>query len=382
MTPLLVLGLIEFVRGALVISLLPLFGQFFAGYDLSVIGTAISIHYVMDNLFRIPSGWLADRYGGKWLISIGIIFSCAGIYLLYTHWNVAFFIFGAGLFGLGIAPVWPTVVSGIAATMPLNQTGEALSKVFVAWLIGSGLGPVLINYAIGRSYGLAFAVLLGVLLMALLVLVVGRLPRGIPQKSLSTSMYLKELWKELLSLKIIYPGMFVQTLSIGILVPVIAVYVHTVLGFNAAQFAYLLIGGGFLTVILLVPAGKLVDRLGIKGPLIAGFLLAAVGMALLPMQKGVSHALFVGAFIGIAYAFIFPSWNALMARVISPEKRGTMWAVFMCIEGLGTATGSYVGGKIWVQFGYHAPFLVSASVLAAMAIFYAAGNIDKLLKEN
>jgi len=69
-----------------------------------------------------------------------------------------------------------------------------------------------------------------------------------------------------------------------------------------------------------------------------------------------------------------------MARVISPEKQGTMWAVFMCIEGAGTATGSYAGGQMWVHFGYQAPFQISALVLAMMGIFYAAGNVDKLLK--
>jgi DHA1 family multidrug resistance protein-like MFS transporter len=379
-SPLLVLGLFEFVRGALVITLLPMYGQFLAHFDLSVIGTAISLQYLFDNLFRIPSGWLADRFGGKWLIFIGIIISLCGLGLLYLSRNETFFFMGAALFGLGIAPVWPTVVSGIAATMPSQQMGEALSKVFIAWLVGSGLGPILINYIIGRSYKLAFEVLLGVLLIALLILITGQIPRSISPKTSSTAIFLKELGKELLLLKIIYPGMFMQTVSIGILMPVIAVYARTVLGFNATQFAYLLIGIGFVTISLLVPAGKIVDRWGIKGPLIVGFLLAALGMFLLPLQKVVIHALFVGAIIGIGYALIFPSWNSLMARVISAEKQATMWAVFMCIEGLGTATGSYVGGQMWVHFGYQAPFQISALVLAGMGIFYAAGKIDRFLK--
>jgi len=102
----------------------------------------------------------------------------------------------------------------------------------------------------------------GALVIALLIVITGQIPRNISPKTSSTAIFLKELGKELLSLKIIYPGMFMQTVSIGILMPVIAVYARTVLGFNAPQFAYLLIGIGFVTISLLVPAGKLVDRWG------------------------------------------------------------------------------------------------------------------------
>lgn len=382
MAPLFVLGLLEFARGALVISLIALYGQFVAGFNLSIIGTAISLLYLLDNLFRLPAGWLTDRWGGKWLISVGIVISAFGILLIYMHWNASFFILGAGLFGLGVAPVWPAVISGIAARMPLHHIGEALSKVFIAWLVGAGAGMVVINYLIGYSYVIAFAILWLVLAIAMLLTVIGNLPRIVPEKISSTSAFLKELSKELISLRILYPGMFVQTMSIGLMTPVIAIYARTVFGFSAEQFAYFIIGGGAFTVILLVPAGKLADRLGVKGPLIGGFSLASIGLLLLPMQKVVTHALLVGALIGIAYSLILPAWNGLMARAVSQEKMGTMWAVFMTIEGIGTAVGAYVGGKVGDNFGPQAPFFVSALVLAMMVVFYASGNIDKFIKEN
>jgi MFS family permease len=298
------------------------------------------------------------------------------------HWNASFFILGAGLFGLGVAPVWPAVISEIAARMPLHHIGEALSTVFIAWLVGAGSGMVIINYLIGHSYVIAFAILWLVLAIAILLTFFGNLPHVVTKRVSSTSAFLKELSKELISLRILYPGMFVQTMSIGIMTPVIAIYARTVFGFSTEQFAYFLIGGGAFTVVLLVPAGKLADRLGVKGPLIAGFLLATIGLLLLPMQKVVTHALLVGALIGIAYSLILPAWNGLMARAVSREKMGTMWSIFMTIEGIGTAVGSYVGGKVADNFGLQAPFLVSALVLATMVVFYASGNIDKFIKEN
>jgi DHA1 family multidrug resistance protein-like MFS transporter len=380
MAPLFVLGLLEFVRQALVISLIPLYGQFVGGFNLTTIGTAIFLLYLLDILFRLPAGWLTDRLGGKLVISGGIVISSLGILLMYLYWNNSFFMLGSALFGLGIAPLWPAVISEVTAKLSLHNIGEALSKVFIAWLVGAGSGMIVINYIIGHSsYGLSFAVLLGVMALALLLTISSDLPRVYSKEILPTAIFLKELGKELLHLKILYPGMFVQTMCIGIMTPVIAIYARTVFGFSADQFAYFLISGGALTVLLLVPGGKLADRLGVKRPLITGFSLATIGLVLLPLQRIASHAMFIGALIGISYALILPAWNGLIARVVSREKMGTMWAIFMTIEGMGMAIGAYVGGQVWDNFGPQTPFWVCAFILGSMVIFYSSVNIDKLV---
>lgn len=381
MFPLIILGIVEFIRGALVFSLIPMYGQFVVGHDLSVIGTAISVHYLMDNIFRLPAGWLTDRHGGKIVMAGGLVLSAVGIYLLFSSPNVTFYILGAALFGLGIAPVWPAVISGVAARIPTHQLGEALSKVFIAWLLGAGLGPVVINFIIGYSYKISFMFLLGTLLIAILMAAFGRMPHLETPNQLPLTKYLKELVQEIKSLTILYPGMFIQTTSIGILMPVIAIYARTVYGFTTTQFNYLIIGAGVFTVLLLIPAGKLADRWGVKWPLIGGFIVAAISLFLLPLQKTLATTLVFGIFLGISYAFILPAWNGLQARVVSEEKRGTMWAFFMTVEGVGTATGAYIGGKVWVQFGHQAPFFASALILFLVAIFYSFSNIEKLIKK-
>lgn len=380
MFPLIVLGLMEFVRGALVFTLLPYYGQYAAGFSVGVIGTAISLHYIFDNLFRLPAGWLVDRFGGKWLMAAGLVISGIGVFLIYMHHNAWFFTMGAALFGLGISPVWPAVISFAVAKMPVHQTGEALSKVFIAWLVGAGLGPVAVNSVIGKSYGVSFLMLFVVLTAAGLLTAASE-PQAVnlasPQPPI---IFLKELLKELYSLRVLYPGMFVQTLSVGILTPVFAIYGREELGLTPGQLNYFLIGAGIFTVLLLVPAGKFADRLGVKWPLAGGFFGAAVSLLLFPMQKSIVFAMIVAIGVGISYSFILPAWNGLMARAVSPEKRGTMWAVFMTIEGLGTAAGAYIGGKVWDVLGHWAPFYTSAFFLGTMAAFYAFSKyVDRLV---
>lgn len=379
MSPLLILGIAEFVRGALVLSFLPIYGKYAAGYSMGIIGTAISLQYLLDNLFRIPSGWINDRHGGKWLLITGIILLVSGVYLMYVNKNLTAFYLGAVLFGLGFTPVWPVVVAAITSKMPAGQMGEALSRVFMAWLIGGGLGPVVVNFIIGQSYQAAFGVLLLVLLLALCISIFSDFPPAVYKKEISPGHSLKGLLHEAISLKVIYPGMIMQTMSLGILGPIIAIYARIVYGLSTSQFNLFLVGGGIFTVLLLIPAGRLSDRWGFKIPLISGLLLAAVCLTLLPLQKAAVGALIAGAFIGISYAFILPSWNGILGRVVSPDKRGTMWAFFMTLEGLGMAAGSYLGGKVWEYFGHGAPFWVSSFILLAMVIFYTINNLNTLV---
>lgn len=382
MALLFILGLAEFTRNALVLSLLPLYGQDVAGYSLGITGTAISLQYLCDNIFRIPAGWINDRWGGKWLIIMGVTLSSCGICLMYFHRSIVWFFLGAGLYGFGFAPIWPVVVAGISASMPVEQMSEALSKVFTVWLIGGGLGPVAINFILARSFRLAFGILLGGLFIAFLIALWCNFPRTVNTKGTSNSFPLKELLQKAVSLKVIYPGMLAQNMALGIIIPILAVYLRTVFGLSAEQYSLFLIGAGAFTVILLIPAGKLIDRWGGERPLICGFGLAAVSIALLPLQRVIVCALIVGAFIGIAYAFILPAWNGFLGRAISPEIRGAMWAFFVTLEGLGVAAGSYVGGLVWENFGHAAPFYVSAFILAAVTVFYSTYHIDRLIHIN
>jgi DHA1 family multidrug resistance protein-like MFS transporter len=382
MVSLLILGLMEFVRTSLVLSLIPLFGQQVGGYSLALIGTAISLHYLFDNIFRLPVGWLIDRYRRIRFLLIGILVSMAGVTLIFLHLNAYSFVLGAVLFGLGLSPLWPSVIVGVTAEIPTHKTGEALSKVFMAWLVGGGLGPLVTNFMIGKTYTNAFIAQFIVMLLALFLSCFASVFYEKTREYLSSRVFFSELFQEISSLKVLYPGMFVQTLSIGVLMPVITIYAHRIFGLSPEQFNYLLIGGGLFTVVLLIPAGKIADRMGVTKPLISGFVVAVICLILFPMQKVLINAVIIGAVLGIAYSFILPAWNGLLARAISPEKRATMWAVFMTIEGLGTAVGAFIGGRAWDTFGPKAPFYISAFFLGIMAVFYAFGNIEKLFVEN
>jgi MFS family permease len=81
--------------------------------------------------------------------------------------------------------------------------------------------------------------------------------------------------------------------------------------------------------------------------------------------------------LGIGYALIIPSWNALIASVIPKEKRGAIWGFFLTIEGSGNVLGPILSGKLWDSIGYQAPFLLSGCVLAVLFVLQLFIFVDR-----
>ncbi len=367
-----ILGAAEFARTALVVVLLPAFATGPLGLSLTVVGLMISAHYAMDTLFRSPAGWLVDRVGPKPVLLGGLVIEVVSIFgAMHSHVAITLFIF-MGLLGVGTASHWPSVVTGTNRLTHAEQRGTMMGAVFAGWIAGSGIGPVVVNFAVGNlgSDELAFLLLMAADVVALAFAFLIRDHRLL-ERSASGERHpsifsgLKIIWP----LKSVLPGMFVQTMVLGLLLPLLQPLTHRVLHLDQVQYAVLLLGSGALTVLLLVPMGRVADRLGIKGPLIGGFWLAALALLALSAVREFWLLVAVGVTLGLAYALILPSWNAFLARLIPSAQEGLLWGVFMTVEGLGMTVGPAVGAHLF-QFSIYAPFILAAAILTLMSVFY------------
>ncbi|MNI44517.1 putative glycolipid permease LtaA [compost metagenome] len=279
--------------------------------------------------------------------------------------------------------------------------------VYMAWLSGVGLGPVVINFFIkGNDYGLSFRLLIGC--MIAVVLVAWLLPKR-PQmlnanskgarvdelehkptlssdapKAATTgkwtqrvAVYMSELKRSMSVSPLLFPAMFAQTFALGILTPILTLYAREVLHLTSFQYSMFLIAGGVVTVAFLIPVGKLVDRYGIRWFLVVGFSISAAALLGFTYVQSMPVLYVFVAALGVGYAFIIPSWNALIASAIPPDKRGAVWGFFLTIEGMGMIVGPIVSGKLWDVYGFHVPFLTSGCVLVVLLILQAFISIDK-----
>lgn len=362
----------EFVRGALVFSLLPTYGRTVLGFAVEWTALALSMHYLADNLLRAPAGWLADRIGQRPMLLMGFAIAIGSVFLMWRAHSIPALIAATAVFGVGVSPIWPAAISGLALATPDAKRASFMGYLYIFWLIGTGAGPVIINLIGGQGDNLDFLLLVGAECLAFLLtwLLVRRPAAFTKVRRQPGRRYWRSLWTNVREVAFLFPGMFAQTFAVALLMPVLSLYTRVVLHLSGALYSGVLVAGGACTVALLIPAGKLVDRHGPRRFLVTGFLVAGSGLALYPLYHTVTSTFVTVVLLGISYAFILPAWNAVLDRSIDPDKKGALWGVFMTVEGFGSTIGPYLGGVVWDKVSPQAPFWVSGGVILVMGLLY------------
>jgi MFS family permease len=374
------LTLSEFVRGALTLSMLPTYGKRVLGFAVEWTALALSIHYLADNLLRSPIGWLADRFGQRTVVLTGFAIAAGAVFWMMNARTVPALIASLAVYGIGVTPMWPAAVSGIATATPEQSRAQFMGYMYVFWMAGIGLGPIVINLVIGQTYTLAFWLLIAVEIIGFLLAWVLIRHRPQPHGDRSDAAtrrhvtwdraYWQSLWRNVKQVAFLFPAMFAQTFAVASLIPILSLYANVVLHLSGAMYSTILVVGGGLTVLLLVPAGRLVDRYGARKFLVTAFLVSGAALIVYPFFHALWTTFLAVGILGICYALILPAWNSVLDRSIDPDKKGALWGVFMTVEGLGSAAGPYVGGLVWDTVSPHAPFIVSGVVILVMGLLY------------
>lgn len=383
---LVIMYLVEFVKGALLVSILPVYMREELHLSAYAVGWALALQYIGDNAFRSPLGWIIDRIGYRYVMLFGVLFTSASVLIVSYTSGMGWIVLACLLLGVGTSPLWPCVINGATTVAGSSSSGTIMSVVYMAWLTGVGCGPIVINFFIAHTYAPAFRIL--IVMMLVVVLVAFFLPGRRQSMALenrevisaeSTAhlpmivrirQYFAKVGASLHASKLLYPAMFTQNFALGLLTPVLTQYARTVLHLTPQQYSMYLVAGGAVTVVGLIPVGKWVDRFGTKWFLHVGFLLAAISLTMLGYTRDLPLVLVIVAFVGLGYACIIPAWNALIAQAIPKSERGAVWGFFLTIEGLGMVFGSIASGKLWDKLGPHSPFLVSGAVLLLLFVLH------------
>lgn len=361
-----VLFLVEFVRGAYLVSYLPTYAVNVLGFSAATVGMAVSVHYITDTVIKCYAGYLLDRFSLRLIVQLGLLISFGGLLLMQYSQHLWLLIAAAALFGVGISPIWLVCLSKVKP----EHRAENMGVLYTCWLCGLGAGPVVINFLIDKSYPLSFQVMiilwgLGWLLSLFISNVKESSPAQIP-----VNRQMAMLWDRLRSMKTLLPGMLLQTAAAGMLVPILPGFASKYLGLPYSEYSYVLIAGGAFTVIFLIPMGKWSDRWGRKGFLIAGFSAFALSLYGLSFASTLWQAIVLAAVLGFSYAAVLPAWNALLAQHVPENQQGLGWGLFSSIEGIGVIVGPVTGGWITDMYNERIAIWVSAALLASIAIYY------------
>jgi MFS family permease len=361
-----ILFLVEFVRGASLISFLPIYGDKELGLDLDVIGAAITAHYLTDTGLKLAIGYLLDRLSVRTVVSTGLLFSSIGIIALQFASASWVFITAAAVYGIGISPIWIVCLTRIKE----DQRATQMCFLYTIWLVGLGTGPVVTNLLLDFNRDLTYWVMVGVALSAWLLSLFIKGSRSVHIDVVPFRQQLAILGSRLRDMKLLLPGMVLQTLGAGMLLPILPSFAVNSLGMTATHYSILLLIGGGCTIVGLIPMGRLSDSFGKKWFLIVGFLAFGIVLFSLTLHPPLIVAFFWAFILGISYSAVLPAWNALLAAFVPPGQQGLGWGVFSTVEGIGGIVGPVIGGFIATRYTESSVVGLAGIMFIIISMFY------------
>jgi predicted MFS family arabinose efflux permease len=337
------------------------------GVPLTAITALIAVNWA-TNLLGIVTGPLADRFGYRGTMLIGMALLAAG--MLAAGWFPLFGVLIASQFlcGLGKSLFDPALQAYVGERVPYRRRGLAVGFLETAWAASTLVGIPAVAFLVDRAgwrwafFALGISGLLGLLMVKTVI----PFERPDPNKARGGL----DLWRSLRevlgnraaaglacyaflfnvamdNLFVIYGVWMEEAFHLSLL----AVGVGTgVIG--AAELA-----GEFLT------AG-MADRIGLKRAAIGGVALCILTYGVLPFA-----AVTVPLALGMLFVH-FCIFEATIVTILSlatellPASRATMVATYYAAAGLGRIGGALLGGPVWLAFGIVGIGMTSAAVTA------------------
>lgn len=321
---------------------------------------------------QFPGGYLADKFGRKWLIS-SMTFGVAFCYILYAIAPSWHFIFvGAVLLGL-VSIYDPAVNAIIADSLPPEKRGMGFGIVtlivrgattpapFFAMLLYNRFGLV---QGMRIAYGIVVAFWLIAALLRLRLEETIKKPRKPSLNELlrSVPVSLKEsigVWKRVPNSMFFLLLAFVSfNFGWAVANPYLVVYAVHELGVAEEVWPLMLTALFITTIVLAVPAGKIVDKFNRKVPLLISFALAVV--AIWFFVVGDLLKLFLSLVIfGVAMVIAHSAYSALEADLTPREQRGKVSGFRNLLTYAVIGIGNFIGGVLYEHWSPQLPFFLA-----------------------
>lgn len=366
--------IIEFIRGAYIISYLPSLSVQSLGISFTIIGVAISVHFIGDASTNLIIGYVMERLGSHLVMQLSFFLSTIGL-VTFSFWPSAFtIILSSLLLGIGICPLWLVLLTKASG----EKRGQKISLVYLGWLIGIGTGFISMNYLVQLKIE-------HLLSLFPLLMVCAWIFFTIVNKSnvIIHQVNLKKQWDNTIKLltrsKVVMPGILLQGIAMGMLIPILPSFAINELNLTYHQYSLFMLLGGGSAVILLFPIGKLVDVITNKSILfIAGFCLFAISLFMLAEKPNFVTTITIAVCLGIFYALFLPSWNAFVASYISNTLIEASWGIFSSLQGLGVMIGPTIGSLLAHQHNTVTTIQGSACIFGITALFYILNFLRKV----
>lgn len=330
----------------------------YLGADIIEIGTAYMIAFATYAIAHTPGGYLADRYGRKKILVLGVFLSAFlfPFLALTTSWLMAAIVLAILLFVEAIYT--PAVYSIIPESVSENQRGTAYGSFWLFQGLSTTLAPPVGGFVI-QLYGyypLFYLTAIVSLLVSILFHVFLRetlkKEGGVKAETKSSPlMYLKG------SLLLYFISACISFFGDGLSREYFAIYAERQLQMTETDIGFMFSAGSLCMLILSVPAGKIVDKIGKRLSIALGGLISA-GVSVTWLYS--PSNLFAIIFYGISGTVVFSiiGSDTLVANLTVKEIRASIMGLFTTTMWGLNSIASPIGGILWTALDLKIPFII------------------------
>jgi MFS family permease len=371
------------ISSDMIFNLIPLFLANVLKAGTAVIGLIDGLAETTASLMKIYSGALSDRLGQrKWITVVGYALSALSKPFLYiaNAWGWVLGVRVSDRLGKGIrtAPRDALVADSIdekqrGLAFGLHRAGDTAGAFFgvaiaalIVWLTERGAADLT-----RHTFQIAVLVSIVPAFLAVIVLVVGARETGIQKKSTVPVLSLQGMdtrFKLFMLVLVLF--------TLGNSSDAFIILLGQNRGLDVVQILLMLMTFNLIYSVLAGPLGALSDRVGRRRLIIGGW----IAYGLVYLGFGLSHTgwqvwVLYGLY-GIYYAASEGSAKALIADLVTPERRGTAYGLYNAAIGLTAFPASLIAGLLWQgAFGWHgfgpsAPFLFGAALALLAGILF------------
>ena len=346
------------------------------GATATGIGLIGSVEMVAAALVQIPGGYLTDKYGRKWLIStMTFLAALARIFYVYApSWE--WIMFGAMI--VGFCRIYQPALNAIVAdSLPKEKRGMGFSIINLIASVSTTPAPLLAG-CLFTLYGLVpsmrliyklvvFGFLAAAFLRSRLTETIEN-PEKINLRELATS-YPASLRESLEVWKLVPQAAFVLFLvdivinfTSGLFAPIMILYIVKDLGISEIQLSYIMTALPVSMILLAIPSGKLIDKVGKKKPILAAFVLWAAAILLL-VYGNFTRLIISMSLVGLLMILANSAISSLEAGLVPKEHRGKVAGSRGFFRLIAAAIGQLTGGWLYDSVNHKVPFLIQIGLV-------------------
>lgn len=350
-------------------------GTYFPLYVKALGGTAASLgvigaaEMIARGLVQIPGGYIADRYGRKWIIMTmtGLAGLSRIVYILAPTWE--WIVLGAAVMGFtGI--YGPALEALIADSLPPERRGMGFGIVRLIGSVSTTPSPLIAGFLYLRigliptmrlSYGLAAVgfIVAAALRTRLKETVESPERINVAEMAASYPVSFKEsvaIWRlvprEAFTL---FVSQVLTMFTVGMFMPVFTLFMVDDLGITEFELS-LIMASMFVTMIIFaLPTGKLIDTIGKKKPLLASYVLWVAAVPLF-LYGNFWRLILAMTLVGVLQVLISSAGAAWTADLVPTEHRGRVNGSSGFFTMMAISLGQLLGGWLYDNVSHTLPY--------------------------